>query len=269
MLAATPPPGMRTEGTIELSDGRQLGYAEYGPSDGDPLLLFHGTPGSRYTTFPDPSILDEYGVRQITLERPGFGKSTFDPDREILDWPADVESATEALDIDQFYLLGGSGGGPYVLACAVNFPERLSAVGVVSGIGPLDAPGATDDMAIASRIAFKLFPLPAVMWPFLWLLIQTIRILPGHPGVTEGVRQGPKAPLHEHRLQTRPWGFDLTSIPIHVHLWHGEQDKYAPFAMGKYVAERIPSSTLRTYPDGGHLILDEYSEEILSTICDE
>lgn len=268
MFAPDPPPGMRTEGTIELSDDRQLGYAEYGPPAGDPLVLFHGTPGSRYTAGPDPALLYEFSIRLISLERPGFGKSTFDPDREIPDWPADVEQAADALDLDQFLLLGGSGGGPYVLACAARIPERLTAVGVVAGIGPLEAPGATDGMAITSRIAFKLFPLPGVMWPFLWLLSQTIRLLPGHPGLTEGLRQGPKAPLKEHRLQTRPWGFDLTSIPMHVHLWHGEQDKFASLRMAEYVAERVPSSTLHTYPDGGHLLLDEYGEEILSTICD-
>jgi pimeloyl-ACP methyl ester carboxylesterase len=267
ILAADPPPGMRAEGTIDLADGRQLGYAEYGPSDGDPLVLFHGTPGSRYTTVPDLSLLDEYDIRLVSLERPGFGRSTFDPARAILDWPADVEQAAEALGLDQFILLGGSGGGPYVLACAARLPERLDGVGVISGIGPLDAPGATDGMAITSRIAFKLFPLPGVMWPFLWLLSQTIRLLPGHPGVTEGLRQGPKAPLHEHRLQTRPWGFDLTSISMHLHLWHGEQDKYTPVTMAEHVAEQLPSSTLHTYPDGGHLILDEYADEILSTIC--
>ncbi|MFB6220748.1 MAG: alpha/beta fold hydrolase [Halolamina sp.] len=265
MFTADPPPEMTTEGVIDLSDGRQLGYAEYGPPDGDPLLLFHGTPGSRYTVGPDPPLLDEYGFRLISLERPGFGKSTFDPDREILDWPADVQEAIEVLDLDQFAILGGSGGGPYVLACAVRIPERLTAVGVVSGISPLDAAGVTDEMAIHSRIAFKLFPLPGVMWPFLWMLTQTIRILPEHPGVTEGLRQGPKAPLYEHRLQTRSWGFDLSSISNHVHLWYGQQDTITPVTMGEYIADQVPSSSLQTYPAGGHLLLDEYGDEILST----
>lgn len=269
MFGADPPSEMVTEGTIDLSDGRQLGYAEYGPPDGNPLVLFHGTPGSRYTVVPASSLLDEYGIRLISLERPGFGRSTFDPDREILDWPADVEEAADSLELDQFILPGGSGGGPYVLACAACIPERLTAVGVVSGIGPLDAPGATDGMAITSRIVFKLFPLPGLMWPFLWLLSQTIRVLPGYPGVTEGLRQGPRVPLHEHRLQIRPWGFDLTSIPMHVHLWHGEQDRYTPVTMAEHIAEQLPSSTLHTYPNDGHLILDEYSDEILSTVCNQ
>ncbi len=32
---------------IVLKDGRTLGYAEYGDLTGTPIILFHGTPGSR------------------------------------------------------------------------------------------------------------------------------------------------------------------------------------------------------------------------------
>lgn len=269
MWSPDPPPHLATEGTVDLSDGRQLGYAEYGPPAGDPLLLFHGTPGSRYTGVPEQSLLEEYGFRFIVLERPGFGKSTYVPDREFLDWPADVREATSALGIEEFSLLGGSGGGPYVLVCAARIPERLDTVGIVSGLGPLNAPGATDGLALISRFGFKTAPLPFVLWPFLWMLIQAIRIAPGHDGIQEGVRQGPKGPLHEHRLQVRPWGFDLSEIPIHVHLWHGEQDKATPVSMAEYVAEQLPSSTLHTYPDQDHNLLGEHYEEILSTLSDQ
>lgn len=266
MFAADPPPEMATEGTIDLSDGRQLGYAEYGPPDGNPLLLFHGTPGSRYTVFPEPSLLDSYGFREIVLERPGFGKSTYDADRELLDWPDDVRKATDALDIDEFSLIGASGGGPYVLVCAARMPERLADVGIVSGLGPLDAPGATDGLALTSRFGFKTAPLPFVLWPFLWMIIQTVRVAPGHDDLQEGVRQGPKGPLHEHRLQVQPWGFELQEIPVHVQLWHGEQDSSTPISMAEYVAEQLPSSTLHTYPDEGHVLPEESHEEILSTL---
>lgn len=269
MLTPDPPSHLATEGTIDLSDGRRLGYAEYGPLEGDPLLLFHGTPGSRYTGVPEPSLLDEHDIRFIVLERPGFGKSTYDPDREFLDWPADVRDATAALDIEEFSLIGSSGGGPYVLVCAARMPERLDNVGVVSGLGPLDAPGATDGLALISRWGFKTAPLPFVLWPFLWMVIQAIRVAPGHDGIQEGVRQGPKGPLLEHRLQVRPWGFNLNEIPVHIHLWHGEQDTATPISMAEYIAEQLPSSTLHTYPDQDHHLLGEHYDDILSTLLNQ
>jgi pimeloyl-ACP methyl ester carboxylesterase len=39
---------------MKLSDGRTLGYAEYGRPDGTPILYFHGTPSS-LTTLHDYS----------------------------------------------------------------------------------------------------------------------------------------------------------------------------------------------------------------------
>lgn len=266
MLGADPPAHMAAEGTIALSDGRRLGYAEYGPSDGDPLLLFHGTPGSRYTA-TEPSLLEAHSIRQITLERPGFGRSTYDPDREILDWPGDVREATAALDVDEFRVLGGSGGAPYVLVCAARMPDRLDDVGIVSGLGPFDAPGATDGLAWTGQFMVKTAPLPFVLWPVLWMVIQAIRVAPGHDDIQEGVRQGPKGPLREHRLQVKPWGFDLDRIPVHVQLWHGEQDDACPVSMAEYVAEQLPSSTLRTFPDAGHGFSEERTEAIFSTLC--
>jgi hypothetical protein len=44
--------------------------------------------------------------------------STFQPNRRILDWPSDILELADHLKISQFYVLGTSGGCPYVLACA-------------------------------------------------------------------------------------------------------------------------------------------------------
>src|SRR3954452_15297076 len=68
MAASGEPVG---EGTLELDDGRALGYAEYGQPDGAPIVYLHGMPGSRL----DPAALDEeyrqLGARVVALERPG------------------------------------------------------------------------------------------------------------------------------------------------------------------------------------------------------
>jgi pimeloyl-ACP methyl ester carboxylesterase len=289
--ATVPPPA--SEGTLELSDGRELGYAAYGPTDGDPMFLFHGTPGSRYVRVPDTSILDDHGFRQVTLERPGFGLSTFDPDRELLDWPDDVAEAADTLGFDEFAVLGGSGGGPFVLACAARIPERLTHVGVTGGLGPLDAPGATEGMEFTNRLGFKLARVPLVLRPFLWVRIRKIRRDPDgfidawadsasppdaailqRPGVRavfrksfpESVRQGTKAPLTETRIHVRPWGFDLAGIPVHVDLWHGGEDTFTPEAMARHVAAAVPSTDLHRYPKAGHLLHYEHFDEMLSTL---
>jgi hypothetical protein len=43
------------EGTLVLGDGRRLGYASYGRPDGEPVLFFHGHPGSRLVAPEEPA----------------------------------------------------------------------------------------------------------------------------------------------------------------------------------------------------------------------
>jgi len=77
---------------ITLKDGRKLAYAEYGEPAGKPVFFFHGTPGSHFFHPPD-GITQKMGVRLITVDRPGYGLSTFLPKRRILDWPGDITNS--------------------------------------------------------------------------------------------------------------------------------------------------------------------------------
>ncbi|OQE37547.1 hypothetical protein PENNAL_c0794G03227, partial [Penicillium nalgiovense] len=74
-------------------------------------------------------------IRVIAPERPGFGLSTVQPNRRIMDWPADVQALAHYLSLSRFAVMGGSGGGPYALACARMLPQdMMSAVGIFAGI---------------------------------------------------------------------------------------------------------------------------------------
>lgn len=60
---------------LRLPDGRKLCYAEYGDSDGKPVILFHGIPNSRllYGLMPDCLFLP--GLHLIAPDRPGYSLS--------------------------------------------------------------------------------------------------------------------------------------------------------------------------------------------------
>ena len=113
-------------GELRLSDGRALGYAQYGDPEGRPLFFSHGTPGSRTLAQLFDAGARRDGVRLIAPERPGFGRSDFLPDRTFADWPDDVSELADALGFDRFAVAGSSGGGPYAAACAWKLPERLT-----------------------------------------------------------------------------------------------------------------------------------------------
>lgn len=145
-----------TEQVIRLADGRKLGYAEYGDPAGKPLMYFHGLPGSRLEAKLTEPTASRVKARVIGVDRPGYGLSDFKPQRALADWPNDVSELANALGLDRFAVLGVSGGGPYALACARKIPARLSAVGVVGGLGPVYQWWAVRDMRWVSRLGFSL-----------------------------------------------------------------------------------------------------------------
>ncbi|MBU2601745.1 MAG: alpha/beta hydrolase [Actinobacteria bacterium] len=98
------------DNTLELSDGRTLGFADYGRPDAVPVMLFHGTPGSRVYGLDDDHLLDKFGVRVVCPERPGYGLSDPDPGRTIRDWAADVKELADHLGLGRLHLAGESGG---------------------------------------------------------------------------------------------------------------------------------------------------------------
>ena len=94
--------------TMALSDGRMLGFAQYGDPLGKPVFFFHGGAGSR---LEHPAHVCAVGVRIIVIDRPGHGLSDYHPERQLLDWPLDVAQLADHLQIDRFYVLGWSAGG--------------------------------------------------------------------------------------------------------------------------------------------------------------
>jgi pimeloyl-ACP methyl ester carboxylesterase len=151
-----------------LPDGRVLAYAEYGDSDGVPVVFHHGTPGSRLLATLLDAQASEAGIRVIAPDRPGFGRSDPDPDRRIEDWSRDVSALMDALSVRQFGVLGFSGGGPFALACAATCP-RAGSLGLVSAL----VPGA--DGGVFGSLACRM---PSLLWLLFQLSAGIARLSP-------------------------------------------------------------------------------------------
>ena len=128
---------------VRLRDGRWLGYRESGDANGVPVLFFHGF-GTTRVVCPTGVAVRQLGVRLIALDRPGIGLSTPRPGRRLLDWPDDVREAADQLGLEQFSIVGWSGGGPYALACARRLGDRIRSIAIVSGAAPLAGTTRTD-----------------------------------------------------------------------------------------------------------------------------
>ncbi len=90
------------------------------------------------------------GVRVITPDRPGCGRSDFQPGRRIEAWPSDVAALVDHLQLGRFAVLGFSGGTPYAIALAAS-RLPVTALGIVSGDAPPGAvPGASPALPCAA-----------------------------------------------------------------------------------------------------------------------
>ncbi|CAI6094141.1 unnamed protein product, partial [Clonostachys chloroleuca] len=94
--------GVHENQTFGLPDDRVLGFTEYGSREGKPLLFFHGYPSSRLEASGVDELARWRGIRVISLDRPGYGLSTTQPNRTIVDWPADVRTFAEGMKLDKF-----------------------------------------------------------------------------------------------------------------------------------------------------------------------
>lgn len=251
-----------------LRDGRALGYAEYGDPHGVPFFFMHGVPSSRLAGSLIDASAQRRGIRIIAPDRPGYGVSDAQPDRAILDWPRDIADLADHLGLGRFGVMGISGAVPYVLACAIVLPERLSHVALLSGLGPLGAPGVMAGMnrqsaglyrlalhsPRAGRVWMKMLAQTAARAPQM-VYRQQLNYLPECDRAVfasdsmramrlddfaEAFRQGAAGPGQEAVLHVTDWGFALGDVGLEVYLWQGTSDRHHPVAMGRYLAEALP-----------------------------
>lgn len=134
-----------TERDLALADGRTLHYYDTRASDGTApaLAVFYsrGTPNIGEPPAPLFAAAESLGIRFLGYDRPGYGGSTPQPGRTVASAAADSAAIADALGIERFALLGHSGGGPHVLACAALLADRISAVVCASGMAPYGASG--------------------------------------------------------------------------------------------------------------------------------
>ncbi len=279
---------------IRLRDARTLAYADYGTPRGLPIIRCHGAPSSRLEGGIIAAAAAELGVRMIVPDRPGMGRSDFQPHRRIENWPTDLLELADALELEKLTVLGVSGGAPYALACAMRLPNRVRAIGLVSAVAPFDARGVFAAMKGPSRMMYQLAR--RAPWVLRGLLPLMVRAMQGGSRASERMaasfpeadrrvfqqpefrqhfvavfqeafRQGPRGAICDMSLIARPWGFEPADLGIPVLLWQGEQDRNVPPAHGRYLVGAIPNCRATFYPDEAHVSLFvNHHREILSAL---
>ena len=267
--------------TVTLPDGRVLAFEEYGDPAGFPVLSCHGGLSSRLDAASAHDAAVTKGVRLISPDRPGMGRSTYQPGRRLLDWPADVERLTDALRIGPFAVMGWSAGGPYAAVCAAKLGDRVTAAALLSSSVPLDLYGSRRGLSVDDRVLLTLskrvpWLASAVMKASIVnasntrLLRAVLRSFPpadrsilaewGPPEqslafLREAVAQGTEGCVQDYRIFGAPWGFALEEIRVPVHIWEGSEDDTGPPDYREFLHRHISGSTVTVVPGEGHLSL--------------
>lgn len=254
-------------------DGRTLAVEEWGVLDGTPVLYAHGTPMSRLARYPDGRLFTELGVRLVSYDRPGFGNSTPQPGRRVVEAAADMATIADALGVDRLPVFGVSGGGPHALAFAARFPDRVVRVATLASPAPRDAggldwlAGMMDDnqksaaAAAQGRPALEVHLAEARSVALRDLLPAAEQEVLARPEVqemlgaayAEAIRLGNDGWIDDElALFGMPWGFDPATVAAPVRVWHGDLDTVVPVTHAAWLAERLPHATLTRAPGAAH-----------------
>ena len=278
-----------------LKDGRNLTYCDQGNPQGRQVLLLHGAPG--YSLFwnrlPGFSELGE-NFRLVSVDRRGYGTSDYKKDNTFLNYVDDIVELVKHLNLQNFTVLGVSGGGPYALACGYRMTEQVHQVVVVSGVGPSLVKEIEDALSSTSRTVYRITRrLPWLMNLNMRLLISLQRKDPvkflrkmsyklSGPD-KEAIERSEvqeimkdtylnsyqntwKGYARDVILQANDWGFGLSRIEPRVVVFQALDDTSCPPAVGEFFERTIPNCQLYRYDNAGHLWHLMNMREIISKI---
>ncbi len=214
--------------------GKKIRHIETGLEKTSKLIVFvHGAPGSSNNFFQylsDENLLER--ARLVAIDRLGHGNSALGKAvTSLAVHAAQVHEVVNQYDADTVILVGHSYGGPIVGKCAMDLPEKLSAVVMLA---PLNDPESEPVFWYAHPGRWK-----ATRW-----------MLPEALKVTADEKFSHAAALEEISS-----GWKDISVPV-VHI-HGRKDGLAPpqpnLAFSK---KNIPEKYLNLIylKDTGHLI---------------
>lgn len=272
-------------GESRLSDGRTLGWAEWGPSDGTPVLLCPGAATSRWLGFGAGAV-EARGVRLVSVDRPGLGVSTPAPGRTFSDFAGDIRQLCELRGLGRPAVVGNSQGAPFALACAQE--GIASALAIVSGADEVAAPEfapalAADLRGLVERAvcdpagAEEFFAgfTAAAMWDMVMAGSPACDLAvyqePGFAGayrraLDEGFAQGAAGYARDTVLAMGRWPLALDRITVPVDIWYGERDTSHSPDNGALLATRVPGAEHRVVPGTGGALLWTHAEPVLAAL---
>jgi len=275
--------------TITLSNGNQVTYREYGPEDGDAIVVFHNSYGSRsMIPLGYDEICRRHNRRIIIPDRPGYGKTAYTKGHPN-NWHNHLTEIIDTLELKKFDVLGAVLGCPLAINFAANADSRLKKLILSSPFLVNEHDDTKYLMGILSpaQMLVKGSIIFAKQVYELWLKSITLNLNTHYRNMIEsgmGFAEREKFErenavdlmvnaFREATSQTldglsnemvfclTPCKLDLSKITIPVDMWWGTEDHRFERAGVEKLARELPNSTLH--------IKEGYSEHLYYALFEQ
>lgn len=270
-------------------DGLKIHYQIWGPQDGPPLLLFHGT-ASWAETYRDIAVpLGDQGFRVIAPDMPPFGYSQrpVDQDYSRAAHAKRVLGFADALGLRHFSVGVHSYGGGGVIEAAFEAPDRIDALillDVALGLGRTEAPTMPFAALLNLRwprdlLTASTFTNPLMVGPGLRSFIENDDVVTAEriaiyarplnvEGTTDAVGHWLFSGLFNDErksLAANLANFRTFTPPVLV-IW-GRDDTTTPLAQGEEIAALFPHAELAVLDGVNHIPQVERPHDVVRLIA--
>jgi pimeloyl-ACP methyl ester carboxylesterase len=216
-------------------NGIKIWFAEFGPSDGKPVILLHGGLGnSDYFGNQVPALAKTYRV--IVMDSRGHGRSTRDDHAYGYDLMAeDVIALLDYLKVPKVAVVGWSDGAILGLDIAIHHPDRISKLFAFAansdpaGVSDISTSKVFNEYIARTSAEYeKLSPTPKEYQAF---LDQIGKMWASQPNFSKG---------------------DLGGIATPTWIVDGDRDEAIKRENTEFMAAHIPGAGLLILPQASH-----------------
>ena len=253
-------------------------FADYGA--GVPLLWVHGTPGG-YDQVTSTLRLSDMPkrYRSIVPSRPGYLGTPLESGKRVDEQARLFKALLDQLGLKRVAVVGSSGGGPYAIEFARQFPDSCSALILISAVTMSIPRKQRHDPSLLEQV----FSTPVGKDFGLWLVRESFARQIKHIDLRDPLTNDYARAMIESAIPTRRRieGFEndqsnladlsalrLDEVQVPTLILHGTADTNVPYAHAKHAEQTIPRATLVTFDGYDHFIHITRREQI-GTAMDE
>jgi pimeloyl-ACP methyl ester carboxylesterase len=229
---------------------------------GEPLLFLHGAQGLNDHEPGIEALTANFDV--IAPDHPGFGKSdqcgAVDDINDLALFYLDL---LDALELDQFHIVGQCIGGWLALEIAIRTTAPIKSLVLVNSAGLRIKGVPRADMFVCSE-ADLLKLLFAAEGAAEWL--ASWRASPDLEDIYDRNRAAAARYSWSPRLCNPKLEHWLHRIDVPTHIIWGEQDRVIPPAYAAALKDRIAGATMATLPDCAHMLHIEQPQAFASEV---